>query len=54
MRDNRSFTEPREALLIDLAKLIQKEHKKGVIIILTGDFNEDIKNGKRIKKKRFF
>ena len=50
MRDNRSFTEPREALLIDLAKLIQKEHKKGVIIILTGDFNEDIKNGKRINK----
>ena len=42
--------EPREQILIDLKKRIDKLHEKGHIVIIFGDFNEDVEGGKRIQK----
>ena len=50
MKEGRDNTEPREALLEDLKRTIEEDHNKGKIVILTGDMNGDLANGKRITK----
>ena len=44
----KKLLDPREEILKDLETMIVNEHKKGTIVILMGDMNEDISKGKRI------
>ena len=44
----RDVVNPRNAILIDLAKIIAKEHQDGNDIILMGDCNEDVYSKKQI------
>ena len=47
---NRIKTEPRESILEDLSAKNQQNQKQGHDIIVIGDANEDVYNGKRIKE----
>ena len=42
--------DPQEAILVDLTAQIQKNQNLGHNIIVIGDVNEDIENGKRINE----
>ena len=48
MHEYGEIKDPREQLLIDLTKEIQKDHNNGTNVIVMGDMNEDIESGKRI------
>ena len=50
IRNNRKQEDPREAILKDLENEITKDHANGIQIILMGDFNEDVTNGKRVRE----
>ena len=50
VQEKREETNPREAILDDLSKVISEDHKNGKIVILTGDMNESIRNSKKIKE----
>ena len=42
--------DPQQAILVDLTAQIQKNQNLGHNIIVIGDVNEDIENGKRINE----
>ena len=50
VKANRVKTEPREAILMDLTDKIQQNQKQGHDIIVIGDANEDVYQGKRINE----
>ena len=48
VQEKREDTDPREAILTDLSKMITEDHKNGKVVILAGDMNESTKDSKRL------
>ena len=46
--DTEQHVDPREQILIDLQKKIKELHEKGHLVVLFGDFNEDVQHSNRI------
>ena len=49
IQEKREETDPREALLDDMSRVIAEDHKEGKIVILAGDMNEPIGSSKKLQ-----
>ena len=47
---NRENTDPRNAILEDLGKMIEKDHRDGKIVILTCDMNESVQRSRKLDR----